>query len=64
MPKKKKQTMRAGKPSTKMRTTAALTNRIEQWSEANGNDAHTETMRQLLGRSLPVRKRGAQRTKP
>jgi hypothetical protein len=44
--KKKKQTIRAGKPPTE------LTKRIEQWSEANGNDAHAETMLHLLGRSL------------
>jgi hypothetical protein len=54
MPKKKKQTTRAGISATKIRTAAALTKRIEQWSEANGNDAHAETTRQLLGRvSVP-----------
>jgi hypothetical protein len=61
--KKKKQTTRAGKPPTKIRTTAALTKRIEQWSEANDNDAHAETMRQLLGRGPRLKKRKPQRTK-
>ena len=63
MPEKKKQTIRAGKPPTKFRTTAELTKRIEQWSEANGNDAYAETMRRLLGRSLRPRKRKVESTK-
>jgi hypothetical protein len=60
---KKKQTTRAGTSATKIRTTAALTKRIEQWSAANSDDAHAETMRQLLSRSLRLREPKAQRTK-
>jgi hypothetical protein len=60
---KKKQTTRAGTSATKIRMSTTLTKRIEQWSEANDNDAHAETMRLLLGRSLRPKKRKPQRTK-
>jgi hypothetical protein len=36
---------------TKTRETAELAGRIEQWSKANGNDARTEALHQLLARS-------------
>jgi hypothetical protein len=48
MPEKKKQTIRAGKPPIKIRATAALPKRIEQWSRANGDDARAEALHQLL----------------
>jgi hypothetical protein len=60
---KKKQTTRAGTSATKLRATAALTKRIEQWSEANDNDARAETMHVLLARGSRAKKRKMQRTK-
>jgi hypothetical protein len=59
---KKKQTTRAGTSATKLRATA-LTKRIEQWSEANGDDARAETMQVLLARGSRAKKRKPQRTK-
>jgi hypothetical protein len=60
---KKKQTTGAGTSTTKIRTTAAVTKRIEQWSKANGDDARSESMLQLLARGFRPAKRKVQRTK-
>ena len=60
---KKKQTTRAGTSATKIRMSTTLTKRIEQWSEANDNDARAETMHVLLARGSRAKKRKPQSTK-
>jgi hypothetical protein len=44
-----------------IRLSAPLTKRIEQWSKANGNDACSETMHQLLARAVRSKKRTRRR---
>jgi hypothetical protein len=61
MAEKKGPIKRARQPRTKTRQTAELVERIEQWSKANGDDAHSESMLQLLGRGFRPAKRKVQR---
>ena len=53
----KKKSTTASEAPRGTRLTAALTKRIEHWANANGDDAHSETMHQLLARGLRASKR-------
>jgi hypothetical protein len=44
-----------------IRLSAELTKRIEHWSRANGDDARTEAMQQLLARGFRSKKRTRRR---
>jgi hypothetical protein len=64
MAEKKGPTKRARQPRTKTRQTAESVERIEQWSKSNGDDAHSESMLELLARGLRPAKRKVQRIEP
>jgi hypothetical protein len=56
-----KQSQFARERVCEIRLSAPLTKRIEQWSKANGNDACSETMHQLLARGFRSKKRTRRR---